>query len=277
MPCGMASKLRSEVKCKLFQSEYLSTSLAEQTCTRPVTCPMNSAKSQLSSGLDSQPGHSWHCGWIIFVGCGENVLCRLGCVASFLAFTYQLPPQVRTTKMLHINSKKSVDTSRRNKWLWRAWKGLEGGWLWTIILNDAVIYIYIYLNAQNNISHMFGQSPGPQPPILVEVPEQWKQWEHLYPRSCTSHIFWILSHFPSTVGWIWGYGGLAVILCLLFKGPENLWILVSLGAPKTGLPPSPGATVFGLSSLILGSWLTSENGEALVIHSKPISITSGVC
>lgn len=126
MPCGMASKLRSEVKCKLFQSEYLSTSLAEQTCTKPVTCPMNSAKSQLSSGLDSQPGHSWHCGWIIFVGCGENVLCRLGCVASFLAFTYQLPPQVRTTKMLHINSKKSVDTSRRNKWLWRAWKGLEG-------------------------------------------------------------------------------------------------------------------------------------------------------
>ena len=34
---------------------------------------------------------------------------------------------------------------------------------------------------------------------------------------------------------------------------------MSLGAPKTGLPPSPGATVFGLSSLILGSWLTSEN------------------
>lgn len=116
MPCGMASKLKSEVKCKLFRSEYLSVSLAEQTCTRPVTCPMNSAESQLSSsGPDAQPGHSWHCGWIVFVGCGENALCRLGCVASFLAFTYQLPPQVSTTKMLHINSKKSVDTSRRNK------------------------------------------------------------------------------------------------------------------------------------------------------------------
>lgn len=126
MPCGMASKLRSEVKCKLFQSEYLSTSLAEQTCTQACDLSHELSKVPALFGLDSQPGHSWHCGWIIFVGCGENVLCRLGCVASFLAFTYQLPPRSGQPKCCTLMAKKSVDTSRRNKWLWRAWKGLEG-------------------------------------------------------------------------------------------------------------------------------------------------------
>lgn len=43
---------------------------------------------------------------------------------------------------------------------------------------------------------------------------------------------------------------------------------MSLGAPKTGLPPSPGATVFSLSSLILGSWLTSENKLKLLAYSQ---------
>lgn len=37
------------MKCELFQFEYVSISLAKQIRNRPVTCPVNSAKSQLSS------------------------------------------------------------------------------------------------------------------------------------------------------------------------------------------------------------------------------------
>ena len=71
----------------------------------------------------------------------------LGCLASSLAFTYQLPPQVRTTKLLYT-------LTVRSQWIpaggisdygghGRAWRG---GWLWTIMLNNAVIlYIYIYI------------------------------------------------------------------------------------------------------------------------------------
>lgn len=51
----------------------------------------------------------------------------------------------------------------------------------------------------------------------------------------------------------------------LFKGPENLWILESLGAPKTGRPPSPGATVLGLSSSVPDS--LQRTGEVLVLLS----------
>ena len=98
----------------------------------------------------------------------------LGCLASSLAFTYQLPPQVRTTKLLYT-------LTVRSQWIpaggisdygghGRAWRG---GWLWTIMLNNAVIlYIYIYSDDQNNISHIFGQSPGSQLPTPVKSSER---------------------------------------------------------------------------------------------------------
>lgn len=49
----------------------------------------------------------------------------------------------------------------------------------------------------------------------------------------------------------------------LLKGPENLWILVSLGAPETSLPLPPGTTVFGLLSSVPDS--LQSTGEALVL------------
>ena len=58
-------------------------------------------------------------------------------------------------------------------------------------------------------------------------------------RTCTFCIFGFCQNFHLQLAESEDMEGLLCSWYVLLKGPENLWILVSLGAPETSLPPPP--------------------------------------
>ena len=180
-----------------------------------MTCPINSAKSQLSSGPDSQPWHFWRCGWIMFCWVWGDcpVPVRVFSVFPGLYLPVATPGQ-DNQHAIHINSKKSVGTGRRNKWLWRTWKGLEGRLAVDNYAQQCCDLLYIYIQMTKIIFLIYLDK------VLAHSSQS--RWNLLSDKSNGSICVHVPAHSASLdsvkisiYSWlIWGYGGLAVFMTL---------------------------------------------------------------